>query len=273
MILAVAGVSIRPKIGATRSPSHLAGARSWRRRTAGGTSKADMVRDAIAKLGWDAGHRRVSTSTSSRPTTSRCPRPHISQTKSNERKRRASAGRRRRGGRPAGEGGTAVGGRQRQGGRHPVVRRDGPPVGDQDRGRRHPRGRQERAAQVTGGGRVTRCQPDRLQGCRRSGTPASPARRPGPGRRASPRPRSTPAAPPAPTPAAAAPPASRSRDRAGPAYCVAASAVRNRARASGPSLTRQRANSAAAVLHPDQQVRVQFVRGGRGRDHFWRIGR
>ena len=72
------------------------------------TSKADMVRDAIGKLGWDAGptafHDYIKQTYNVEMS-----KAHISQTTSNERKRQGVRGRRRRRGRrTAGEGGTAV---------------------------------------------------------------------------------------------------------------------------------------------------------------------
>lgn len=70
------------------------------RKAAGGTSKVDMVRDAIAKLGWDAstaelGEYIKSTYNAEMSTA------HISQTKSNEKKRQGIKRRRRKGGRKA----------------------------------------------------------------------------------------------------------------------------------------------------------------------------
>jgi hypothetical protein len=77
------------------------------KKAAGGTSKADMVRDAIAKLGWDAGptafHDYIKQTYNVDMS-----KAHISQTTSNERKRQGVRGRRRRGRRPASAGGTAV---------------------------------------------------------------------------------------------------------------------------------------------------------------------
>lgn len=69
----------------------------------GTTSKADMVRDAIEKLGWDAGIDQYQ-SYIKETYKIEMSKPHISQTKSNERKRQGIRGRRgRRGRRPAGE--------------------------------------------------------------------------------------------------------------------------------------------------------------------------
>jgi len=69
-----------------------------------GTSKVDMVRDAIGKLGWGAGteeYQKYIKDTYGADMS----KPHISQTKSNERKRQGVRGRgRRRRGRPAGTG-------------------------------------------------------------------------------------------------------------------------------------------------------------------------
>ena len=74
-----------------------------------GTSKADMVRDAIAKLGWDAGptafHEYIKQTYNVDMS-----KAHISQTTSNERKRQNVRGRRRRrGGRRAAAAGAAGG--------------------------------------------------------------------------------------------------------------------------------------------------------------------
>lgn len=69
-----------------------------------GASKVDMVRDAIGKLGWSAGieeYQKYIKDTFGADMS----KPHISQTKSNERKRQGVRGRRRRRrGRPAGTG-------------------------------------------------------------------------------------------------------------------------------------------------------------------------
>jgi hypothetical protein len=72
----------------------------------GKTSKADMVRDAIAKLGWGAGIDEYQTYIKDAYKVEMS-KPHISQTKSNERKRQGVRGRRRRG-RAAAGAGTAV---------------------------------------------------------------------------------------------------------------------------------------------------------------------
>lgn len=59
------------------------------------TSKVDMVRDAIAKLGWDAGideYQKFIKDTFGVEMS----KPHISQTKSNEKKRQGIRRRRRR---------------------------------------------------------------------------------------------------------------------------------------------------------------------------------
>jgi len=73
-----------------------------------GTSKVDMVRDAIGKLGWSAGieeYQKYIKNTFGADMS----KPHISQTKSNERKRQGVRGRgRRRRGRPAGTGEPAM---------------------------------------------------------------------------------------------------------------------------------------------------------------------
>ena len=66
-----------------------------------GTPKVDMVRDAIGKIGWSAGiedYQKYIKDTYGVEMS----KPHISQTKSNERKRQGVRGRRRRRGRPAG---------------------------------------------------------------------------------------------------------------------------------------------------------------------------
>lgn len=78
------------------------------KKAASGTSKADMVRDAIGKLGWSAGptafHDYIKQTYNVDMS-----KAHISQTTSNERKRQGVRGRRRRGGRrAAGEGRTAA---------------------------------------------------------------------------------------------------------------------------------------------------------------------
>lgn len=73
-----------------------------------GTSKADMVRDAIAKLGWDAGPTAFQEYIKQTYNVEMS-RAHISQTTSNERKRQGVRGRRRRRGRrAAAEGGATV---------------------------------------------------------------------------------------------------------------------------------------------------------------------
>jgi hypothetical protein len=59
------------------------------------TSKADMVRDAIEKLGWAAGIDEYQTYVK-QTYGIEMSKPHISQTKSNERKRQGVRGRRRR---------------------------------------------------------------------------------------------------------------------------------------------------------------------------------
>ena len=65
------------------------------RKSAGVTSKADMVRDAIAKLGWNAGptafHDYIKQTYNVDMS-----KAHISQTTSSERKRQGVPGRRRR---------------------------------------------------------------------------------------------------------------------------------------------------------------------------------
>jgi hypothetical protein len=74
-----------------------------------GKSKADMVRETIDKLGWTAGineYQKYIKDTYGVEMS----KPHISQTKSNERKRRGVRGRKRRGGgRPAGTSVAAAG--------------------------------------------------------------------------------------------------------------------------------------------------------------------
>ena len=72
-------------------------------------SKVDMVRDAIAKLGWNAGieeYQKFIKDTFSVDMS----KPHISQTKSNEKKRQGIRTRRRRRGRGRAEGAPAGGG-------------------------------------------------------------------------------------------------------------------------------------------------------------------
>ena len=71
------------------------------------TSKADMVRDAIEKLGWAAGIDEYQAYVKQTYGVEMS-KPHISQTKSNERKRQGVRGRRKRRGRPAAGAGTAV---------------------------------------------------------------------------------------------------------------------------------------------------------------------
>src|SRR5436305_15140016 len=74
------------------------------------TSKADMVRAAIEKLGWTAGIDEYQTYIKQTYGVEMS-KPHISQTKSNERKRQGVRGRRRRRGRrPAGAGGAVAAG-------------------------------------------------------------------------------------------------------------------------------------------------------------------
>ena len=77
----------------------------------GKTSKADMVRNAIDKLGWTAGINDYQDYIKQTYNVEMS-KPHISQTKSNERKRRGVRGRRRRRGAAtgAGTGGSAGGG-------------------------------------------------------------------------------------------------------------------------------------------------------------------
>jgi hypothetical protein len=77
------------------------------KKDSGKTSKADMVRDAIAKLGWAAGIDEYQTYIKDTYKVEMS-KPHISQTKSNERKRQGVRGRRRRRGRAAAGAGTAV---------------------------------------------------------------------------------------------------------------------------------------------------------------------
>jgi hypothetical protein len=71
------------------------------KKESGNTSKADMVRDAIAKLGWNAGptamHEHILKTFGADMS-----KAHISQTVSNERKRQGVRGRRRRGRKPGG---------------------------------------------------------------------------------------------------------------------------------------------------------------------------
>jgi hypothetical protein len=67
----------------------------------GKTSKADMVRDAIDKLGWTAGINEYQEYIKQTYGVEMS-KPHISQTKSNERKRRGVRGRRKRRGAGAG---------------------------------------------------------------------------------------------------------------------------------------------------------------------------
>jgi hypothetical protein len=74
-----------------------------------GKSKADMVRETIDKLGWNAGIEEYQKHIKDTYGVEMS-KPHISQTKSNERKRRGVRGRRRRGGRPAGGGGAVTAG-------------------------------------------------------------------------------------------------------------------------------------------------------------------
>jgi hypothetical protein len=69
------------------------------------TSKADMVRDAIEKLGWAAGISEYQDYVKQKYGVEMS-KPHISQTKSNERKRQGVRGRRRR--RGAGDADTAA---------------------------------------------------------------------------------------------------------------------------------------------------------------------
>jgi hypothetical protein len=70
-------------------------------------SKVDMVRDAIGKLGWDAGIEEYQKFIKDNFSVEMS-KPHISQTKSNEKKRQGiRTRRRRRRGRPAGAGAAA----------------------------------------------------------------------------------------------------------------------------------------------------------------------
>jgi hypothetical protein len=76
----------------------------------GKTSKAEMVRDAIDKLGWKAGINEYHDYIK-RTYGVEMSKPHISQTKSNERKRRGVRGRaRRKGAAAAGTGSGTAGG-------------------------------------------------------------------------------------------------------------------------------------------------------------------
>lgn len=76
----------------------------------GKTSKADMVRNAIDKLGWKAGIDEYQSYIKATYGVEMS-KPHISQTKSNERKRRGVRGRGRRGaGASASAGASAAGG-------------------------------------------------------------------------------------------------------------------------------------------------------------------
>jgi hypothetical protein len=68
-----------------------------------GKSKADMVRETIDKLGWNAGIDEYQAYIKQTYGVEMS-KPHISQTKSNERKRRGVRGRRRRGRQAAGAG-------------------------------------------------------------------------------------------------------------------------------------------------------------------------
>src|SRR3954453_483575 len=77
------------------------------KKDSGKTSKADMVRDAIGKLGWGAGIDEYQAYIKDTYKVEMS-KPHISQTKSNERKRQGVRGRRRRRGRAAAGEGTAV---------------------------------------------------------------------------------------------------------------------------------------------------------------------
>jgi hypothetical protein len=74
----------------------------------GGTSKADMVRDAIKSLGWDAGSTAMHGYILQTYGVDMS-KAHISQTVSNERKRQGVPGRRRRRGRRAAGAETAAG--------------------------------------------------------------------------------------------------------------------------------------------------------------------
>src|SRR6476620_187546 len=65
------------------------------KKDSGKTSKADMVRDAIAKLGWAAGIDEYQAYINDTYKVEMS-KPHISPTKSNERKRQGVRGRRRR---------------------------------------------------------------------------------------------------------------------------------------------------------------------------------
>ena len=79
------------------------------KKAAAGTSKADMVRDAIAKLGFDAGPTAMQEYIK-QTYNHEMSKAHISQTTSAERKRQGVRGRRgRRRGRRAAEGGATGG--------------------------------------------------------------------------------------------------------------------------------------------------------------------
>jgi len=78
------------------------------KRDTGKTSKADMVRDAIDRLGWKAGINEYQDYIKQTYGVEMS-KPHISQTKSNERKRRGVRGRRRRRGAAAATAGEAGG--------------------------------------------------------------------------------------------------------------------------------------------------------------------
>jgi hypothetical protein len=84
------------------SVSHTSGAISMAKKDKG-TSKVDMVRDAIGKIGWDAGiddyQKYIKDAYGVEMS-----KAHISQTKSNEKKRQGIRRRRRRRGRPAADG-------------------------------------------------------------------------------------------------------------------------------------------------------------------------
>src|SRR5690349_13769937 len=71
----------------------------------GKTSKADMVRDAITKFGWGAGIDEYQAYIKETYKIEMS-KPHISQTKSNERKRQGVRGRRKRRGRTTAGAGT-----------------------------------------------------------------------------------------------------------------------------------------------------------------------
>jgi hypothetical protein len=108
----VAGISIDTRIATIAVPINLNEIAVMAKKDTG-KSKADMVRETIEKLGWDAGINEYQAYIKQTYGVEMS-KPHISQTKSNERKRQGIRGRRRRRGRrPGGVGAPVAAGNAR----------------------------------------------------------------------------------------------------------------------------------------------------------------